>query len=64
MNKSQVVELMVERINSRNRIMAVESGNSLIELEKQILASQPYYRQICSEILDAMMSKDLLKNIE
>jgi hypothetical protein len=64
MNKMQAVELMVEKINTRNRIISVESGNSLIELEKQILAAQPYYRQICSEILDALQSKDLLKNIE
>lgn len=64
MNKMQAIELMVEKINTRNRIIAVESGNSLIELEKQILAAQPYYRQICSEILDALQSKDLLKNIE
>jgi hypothetical protein len=64
MNKSQVVELMVEKINTRNRVIAVEAGQSLIELEKQILNAQPYFRQVCSEILDAMLAKDLLKNIE
>jgi hypothetical protein len=64
MNKSQVIELMVEKINTRNRVVAVEAGQSLIELEKQILNAQPYYRQVCSEILDAMLAKDLLKNIE
>ena len=61
MNKLQVVELMVEKINIRNRIIAVESGNSLIELEKQILAAQPYYRQVCADILDALIEKDLIK---
>jgi hypothetical protein len=63
MDKFAVIELMVESINIRNRRVAVESNASLIELEKQILASQPYYRQVCSDILDVLSSKDLLKNI-
>jgi hypothetical protein len=63
MDKFAVIELMVEKINTRNRMVAVESGSSLIELEKQILAAQPYYRQVCSDILDGLQSKDLLKNI-
>lgn len=63
MDKFQIIELMVEKINTRNRMVAVESNSSLIELEKQILAAQPYYRQVCSDILDAMISKDLIKNI-
>lgn len=63
MDKFQIIELMVEKINIRNRMVAVESGQSLIELEKQILAAQPYYRQVCSDILDGLIAKDLIKNI-
>lgn len=61
MDKFQIIELMVEKINIRNRVMAVESKQSLIELEKQILSAQPYYRQVCADILDALIEKDLIK---
>jgi hypothetical protein len=63
MNRFEAIELMVEKINIRNRIVAVESGLSMIDLEKQILAAQPFYRQVCSDILDGLQSKDLIKNI-
>jgi len=64
MDKLSAIELMVEAINIRNRHMAVEANASLIELEKQLLASQPYFRQVCSDILDVLKTKDLLKNID
>jgi hypothetical protein len=64
MKKSYVVELMVERINSANRVSAVKNNTSLIELEKYILEMTPMYRELCSELLNVLQSKDLLQNID
>jgi hypothetical protein len=62
MEKTKVVEIMVERINIISRSAAVAANQDLIELEKYILAMQPQYRELCADIYDALMAKGIIKS--
>ena len=56
-NKNTIVEIMVEALNIQQRQAAVMQKHDLVELEKHLLSVQEGYRQMCSGMVDALISR-------
>jgi hypothetical protein len=55
--KNAIVEIMVEQLNIQQRQAAVMHKQDLVELEKHLLSVQEGYRQMCSGMVDALISR-------
>ena len=58
--KEQAVEIMVEAINIMQRQGAVHAKQDLVELEKQLLAVQDQYRQMCAGLYSTLVLKGVI----
>jgi hypothetical protein len=60
MTKEQVIELMMESINSDNKIMGIQAGLDEAALDAQIEQSQPSLSFMMSNIYDKMKEGGLI----
>ena len=54
MTKEEVIEIMMESINSDNRIMGIQAGLNEADLDAQIVQSQPSLSFMMSNIYDKL----------
>jgi hypothetical protein len=60
MTKEQAIELMMESINSDNKIMGIQAGLDEAALDAQIEQSQPSLSFMMSNIYDKMKEGGLI----
>jgi hypothetical protein len=61
MTKEKLIEVMIERINNYKRHIAIQNENSLIELEKEILKTQPFLRDVMLGFYDLLDQNNMIK---
>jgi hypothetical protein len=61
MKKERAIETMIEKINIYKRSVAVQNNQSLIDLEKEILASQNFYREVLLAFYQILESEGFIK---
>lgn len=62
MNKEDVVELLLEKMNMDTRNAGMQSNISLVDIEQRIIQNTEGLKYLLSNLYDFIVEKELFKN--